>query len=106
MKLVNMKSAAGAAEKDCAPCAMGDAPRYPWGLSLTLDNEGLEKLGLDDLPEVGATMTLTARVAVTACSMNQSEGGDERRSVSLQITDMALDAGKKKSAESALYGDD
>lgn len=106
MKLVNMKLAPAEAKKMAEPCAMGDAPRYPWGLQLTLDNDAIEKLGLDALPEVGASVQLVANVTVTAVSMNQTEGGDERKSVSLQITDMGLATTKKKSAESSLYGGD
>lgn len=107
MKLASMKIDAAEAKKMSEPCAMGDVPRYPYGLQLNLDNDALEKLGLGNLPEVGAVLQLNANVTVTAVSMNQTEGGDERKSVSLQITDMGLAAGaKKKSAEASLYGEE
>jgi hypothetical protein len=106
MKLVNMKLDPAEAKKMAEPCAMGDAPRYPWGLQLNLDNDAIEKLGIDKLPAVGKSLQLVALVNVVSVSSNQTEGGDERKSVSLQITDLGLEAGKKKSAEAALYGAD
>lgn len=85
-----------------------DMPAYPWGLSVTLDDDVLEKLGLGlgDFT-VGNSMTLIAKVDVTACSSNETKGQDARVSVSLQITDLCLeDSGSKATkAADALYGD-
>lgn len=91
MKLVNMKMDAAAREKSYPSTVAADAPVYPWGLSLTLDNEALEKLGTGQLPDVGGTVVVIARAKVTGVSSNEYEGGGKHRSVSLQITDMALD---------------
>lgn len=109
MKLVSMKIDLAAAKKMAEPCATDpkDMPRYPWGLCLNLDDDALEKLEIDELPAVGATLTLAAKVTVQSVSSNQTEGGAERRQISLQITDLGLAAeGKKKSATSALYGEE
>ena len=81
-----------------------EPPAYPWGLELTLDNECLEKLKLDPLPEAGEQLLLLAKVRVSRTSSTDTEGGGKNRSVSLQITDCALeDAGERKSAEDTLY---
>jgi hypothetical protein len=98
MKLVNMKLDAKAREKTPATIA-ADQPVYPWGLSLTLDNDSLEKLGID-LPKVGKTLMVTARVDVTGVSSNESESG-KNRSVSLQITDLSVSPGEGEGGDAA-----
>ncbi len=62
---------------------------YPYGLSVSLEKESLDKLGITTLPEIGDTFTLTAKVKVTSISESASEDGDTK-SASLQITDMKL----------------
>lgn len=105
MKLVDMKISKAAAKEASSPSlAEGDGPRYPYGLSLTLDHDALDALGLD-MPKVGTTLLLTALVDVTSCSMNEQQDQEARLSVGLQITDMALDkAPKGADASDALYG--
>lgn len=105
--MTDMKMTAAEAKDSygCMPAEASDAPRYPWGLSITLDNEALKKLGMDDLPKVDGELELTARVTVTAVSANSTQSGEERKSVTLQITKMALEGEvEKASASSMLYG--
>lgn len=109
-KLVSMKQNASDRQESLAtaPGEKDSGPVYPYGLSITLDNEALEKLGLDvsDLT-VGESKLLIAKVEITAISSNQYKGGDENQSASLQITDCCLeDAPKGKSATASLYGSD
>lgn len=103
-KLISMK-VDRSAHGNAAKSPMLDAPAYPYGLEITLDTEALEKLGLKKaLPEVGATMTLTASVDVTRVSESESQGGEATCSVSLQITEMALAAkATRKSDADVLY---
>lgn len=88
-----------------------DAPTYPWGLSLHLDEDSLEKLGISKLPEVGGTVIVYARANITSVESRESEGGGrgvhKHRSVGLQITDLALlenEDENSKSTEETLYG--
>jgi len=99
-----MKLSAAAREKMYpAPTLLNDTPRYPYGLTITLDNETLDKLEMGSLPKVGKTMTLIAAVTVTSVSSSEDSGDHEvRRNVSLQITDMALEGSK---AAATLYED-
>lgn len=102
MKLVSMKVSAAERTKRTEP-ASADQPAYPWGLSLTLDRETLEKLGLDDnLPEPGSTMRLEAKVNVTGVSENKTVSGPGYCSVTLQITALGLSAAKGD-GEDTLY---
>lgn len=104
MKLVNMKLTAAEQKEKTEPMALApDAPSYPYGLELRLGDEVLDKLGLDPLPVVGATLELVARVSVTGVHVNESKGGT-RKSLELQITDLCLEApSAKKDAKDVLY---
>jgi len=105
-ELKSMKISAAARKKYAEPSlASGDAPRYPWGLALTLDDDALEKLGIDTLPKVGGALMLIARVEVTRTSSDVSEDKKKRQSLSLQITDCCLEPeATRDTIETALYG--
>lgn len=99
-KLVSMKRTKDDKRGDQMDTAPAEAiePDYPWGLVLHLDKDELAKLGLKDLPKVGAKVMIQAKVTVTRVSQEASSdrGGEERRSVDLQVTDMALGTGEKE----------
>lgn len=105
-KLVSMKSSPAERKARSEPTSIAsDAPIYPWGLSINLDTESLEKLGVEELPEVGDERLVIAKVKVTSVSSSDSESG-ANRNVGLQITEMCLeDAGEKAAAESKLYSE-
>ena len=69
---------------------MASQPEYPWGLCITLDNDSLDKLDIDELPKVGGRITIVAVARVTSVSARTDEGGDDSRCVSLQIERMRL----------------
>lgn len=105
-KLVSMKITPAELKKRTEPrsLAEGDAPAYPYGLSINLDDDALTKLGIgDDLPESETEMVLVAKVEVTNVSSSDSAGGGKRRSISLQITEMCLEEGSSKDAADTLY---
>jgi len=96
-----------AAEQSVAPGEDAtEGPKYPYGLELSLDDGSMEKLGITALPDVGYVMKLTAMVTVTNVGSSQSQGGDAEMRMSLQITDMQLDAPAMDSSAMAakLYG--
>ena len=107
--LVNMKLSKKEVKESEPDSTAVDRPRFPFGLSLHLDQEALDKLGIDEMPAVGLEESMVAFVRVTSVSDNQHEGDSKRsRSVGLQITAMRFGegpSGKKKSASSVLYGD-
>ena len=99
-----MKLDRSAREKQAQPSMLEEGPIYPWGLSVTLDDEAIKKLGIETLPEAGESMLLEAKVKVTSASSTDTEGGGKRRSVSLQIVEMCLeDGGEKVDAAGKLY---
>lgn len=107
--MISMKLTAAEAK---AETMLGDAeedggPQYPYGLTLCIDDEMLAKLGITELPKVGAVFYIEAKAEV--CSTSQyANQNDTDTSMSLQITDMSLsttddDAGKPDIAN-RLYG--
>lgn len=102
MKLASMKldKTQQKKERDIAY----EPPPYPYGLCLDLNDESLDNLGMETLPEIGEVYTLTANVTVTAVRSNATDAG-QSRNLSLQITDMALEEGEvTDNTEKKLYG--
>lgn len=107
MNLVSMKLSPMEAKEEyggsmlCKP-KPENLPKYPYGLSLYLDDEALAKLGIVNLPDVGTVLTLHALVEVTSNSQRQSQEG-KTVCMDLQLTDMALSAGPELTPAQALY---
>ncbi|WP_439392332.1 capsid staple protein [Bradyrhizobium sp. PMVTL-01] len=73
-------------------------PKYPWGLSISLEDQSLKKLGLDgDLPVIGDVIQFIAEAKVTNASLNERETTDGKTEqccrIELQITDMGIAPG-------------
>ena len=104
MPLIDMKLSKKEAKGD-AP-ELSERPRYPYGLSLNLGEEEIEKLGIKDLPKVGDSKMVIAFVDVSSTSDNKSFDGKTRRNISLQITQMSIEEKVGKDVLTKLYGDD
>lgn len=91
-KLVSMKLDPSEDKHDGPPMPAGEGPRYPWGLTLNLDDEAIEKLDID-LPKVDSSVMVYAKALVQSVSSNQTAGGEKRRSVTLQITHLCVERG-------------
>jgi hypothetical protein len=92
----------------CEPCS-DDAPRYPYGLELHLNDDSLEKLGVssENMPAIGSSIQMMAMVKVTSVRMTErTENGEDKKSMSvdLQITAMEFATEKTKSPAQVLYG--
>lgn len=85
---------------------MPEAPDYPYGLELRIDDDTLDKLGLDDLPPTGTVVHFRAVATVTGARASADQSGD-RSSIDMQITDMGITAisepAKKRAKASVLY---
>ena len=97
------------AAESMAVCGLSDpkdAPLYPYGLSLCVEQDLLLKLGLSELPPVGTVFMLTAAVEVTGVRSSQRQG-EQDSSMDLQITDMELGASGRADGDRAkkLYPD-
>lgn len=81
--------------------ADSDQERYPYGLRLDLNNDTLDKLGIDKLPAVGAVITFEAKAKVVGSRQSATEGS-ENRSIELQITHLDLEGDDKKPGTSGI----
>lgn len=75
-----------------------DAPAYPYGLCLYLDDETLKKLGYTDPPAVGTELMISAKVVVTSTGVSQQQDGDKEARAEMQITDMELSSAVRPAA--------
>lgn len=105
--MIDMKLSTEEKKDFCSPRPIDEAPKYPYGLRITLGPEELKKLGLQELPEVDTIKKLIADVKVVEVASD--EKGEHR--VSLQIIEMSLnkkekegDEPKELSSEKLLYG--
>lgn len=91
MALTDMKLTADEAKSalGCCEPASDGGPRYPYGLTIYLDDETLKKLGMTDMPDVGTVLNLAATVEVTSNSQRQTQEG-KTVNMDLQITAMEL----------------
>jgi hypothetical protein len=69
-----------------------DSPKYPWGLRLSLDNDALEKLGIDVTKlEIKTVVPVKGMARITSISSYESvENKGKQDSVDLQIEKLAL----------------
>ena len=107
MQLVNMKMTPEQ-QKDYATGpggAMPEAPAYPYGLCLHLDQDSVKKLGLSVDPKmVKQDVLLTAKAYVKRVEKSADEQ-ETRAFLDLQITDLAVElASGQKPPEDQLYG--
>ena len=100
-KTTSMKVSKSEAQEQM-PKAM-DAPKYPYGLRISLQDESIKKLKMKKLPSVGDTLRLYAIVEVSSVSQHDSQEGGERNSLDLQITDLSLMSDEGEPIEKSLY---
>lgn len=106
MALVNMALSPDESKQESS-CLLGSedtdrGPKYPYGLTIQLDETVLKKLGITELPSVGQPMRLMAVAEVCSTSQYENQGGSEK-CVSLQITQLGIEQSNQDMA-SALYG--
>ncbi len=88
MTMKSMKMTPAEKEKSSPEVAMPKQDPYPYGLRLELNQEVIEKLGID-LPAVGEELEIRAIAKVTSCHASEGESG-KYASCSVQITDMEV----------------
>ena len=91
-------------ERDDTCCDISDDEEYPWGLRINLDDESMEKLGID-LKDVGDVCVFSATAVVTNVSQSAGDNG-EHKDMSLQITDMEIKPIEEADTAEQLYGKD
>lgn len=69
---------------------MGAQPIYPWGLSIRLTQDELEKLDMEDECEVGDLVCFKSLAKVTSVTKNDTTEGS-KTNIELQIIGIELD---------------
>ena len=92
--------------EDGTPGNPGDSDPYGYGLTLTLDAGQCEALGIKSPPVAGAVYMVHARAFTQSVSLEAEPAGKPGVRVSLQITDMSLEAQGRSASDVAtsLYG--
>ncbi len=79
---------------------IGMAPKYPYGLSICLDHDTLEKLKVDyEDWEVGDIFHLHCFAKLTSISTNETADGEENCRAELQIVSMAAESEDEENEE-------
>lgn len=73
-------------------------PDYPYGLRIHLDHDGLKKVGIEEMPEVGGEVHIRAKAHVVGARSEKREGGEERH-LELQITHLGVHPEEKEAGE-------
>src|SRR6266849_2346217 len=75
MDLVDIAYTPKERKEEAAEMASGKykGPEYPYGLSTTLNEETLAKVGIEELPRVGDEMRIEAVAKVTSVSMRSDK---------------------------------
>lgn len=87
------------------PIAVSEKPNYPYGLRLSLDQDTLEKLGLDPAEAVGniggyVMIHAMACIKYATVSAEESEkDGEPRARIELQIEEMCIDCDEEEEEE-------
>ena len=92
MELKNMKRTKAEKKEHISDApSVGMSPEdYPYGLTINLEKESLDKLGLDiDDIAIGRRVSIEAVAKITNLNKSISEK-DNHSSMSLQITDMSV----------------
>ena len=103
-----MKTVSMARDADDSGLSDYTPSTYPGGLTIYLDDDQCEKLGITKGMKAGTQVSLQAIAVVTSSTESldrDADGGGNDINLSLQITDLGISAqGALKNAASALYG--
>jgi hypothetical protein len=95
MKLTSMKLAPPepTPEEKMYPsmaCGPDSTPEYPYGLRIRLEEDQIKALGLTELPETGASVTLSAQGEISSTSAYDDAKRGVQRTIEIQITAIGL----------------
>ncbi len=98
--LVSMKRTKKDKKRENTDHAIGENS-FPFGLTVSLDDESLTKLGIKDLPAVGTEMIVVGVGKVESVSKSSNERRVSRN-VSIQLEKLEVRPFKKATAEDAV----
>lgn len=92
-------------KKDFSTPSGPKAPKYPYGLRITLNSEEMKKLGFNDAPDMDQVFELKGSAKVIEVANTEEQGDVASYRVELQIVELELSGSKEEeSNEQTLYG--
>lgn len=83
-----------------------NGPEYPWGLTIRLEQEELDKLDNLTDKKAGDVCIINAKAIITRVSSeDELDGEGKENSINLQITDMEVTPENTTDNAEKLYGD-
>ncbi|MDE2097466.1 MAG: hypothetical protein KGL39_09495 [Patescibacteria group bacterium] len=101
-KLVDLKRTKAEKKADSNPSTY-EGNDYPYGLTVELDHDALQKLGIDKMPKAGDTMHVQAHAHVKSVEERQHSGGKKSRRMSLELRKMAIAATQRAANEGEVH---
>lgn len=77
---------------NCMPCGPDNDDQYPYGLNISLGPQELAKLGIAQLPAVGAELKGQFVAVVTATRQSVNEDDDTTLSAQIVMLQVAIEA--------------
>ena len=104
MALTDMKMSKKQVKGEFEVSPAENGPRFPHGLSISLNNDSLKKLGFDSVPDVGEEFIVVGVGPVTHASEHKRQNGTDRDvTIQLQKVEVGpVDDGEIKSAFDAV----
>lgn len=84
-----------------APSRADSEGECPWGLCIRLEKRELDRLGIKQLPEVGAEWHIHAVAYVTQVSQQSGVDAEDSQCVALQLAMMSVDMQESAAEEAA-----
>lgn len=95
MSMKSIKSTTKKPSTSAEVASSSSAEPYPYGMTLSMNQDTLAKLGIKTLPEVGSSLMMEIKVTVTSVSSRSGSDGQER-SMELQVTDVDMETDDKE----------
>jgi hypothetical protein len=106
MALKSMKLTAEQRSEEVVDMKDPKPPVYPWGLTLQIEDETMQLLGVESM-EIGTAVEIRALARVVSGSQYEREGKDgaaeKDECMSVQITDMDLTQARTQADPAKLY---
>uniref|UniRef100_A0A6M3IMQ1 Putative capsid protein n=1 Tax=viral metagenome TaxID=1070528 RepID=A0A6M3IMQ1_9ZZZZ len=102
--MINLKLSKKEAKKRDMPQPVSGTDNYPWGTTLSFEDETLGKIKALQGIEAGTMVNIRAVGKVVTISMSDHDKGKDHKSITIQL--QQIDIGNAESAEAAFNEED
>lgn len=90
MKMQSVKLEKKDSKKDKPSIIADDAPEYPYGMQITIEDKQIDSLGIADM-DVGDVVEFMSKGKITSKTCDAKIDGEQCQRVTVQITDIGFD---------------